>query len=149
MIDTVWDIPSLLATGGELTGYATQKPLVLYERIIKSTGNEGDIVLNPFAGCTTTCVAAERFDRQWVGIDNWDKNEDTLLTRMKKEGMIADGSMQAGDQMLLFPMDIVFTKELPERTDDNQPAVPFLYAKEKVKSPMVRIGHVRRCTSIC
>ena len=68
---------------------------------------------------------------------------------MKKEGMIADGSLQAGDQMLLFPKDIVFMKELPERTDDNQPAVPFLRAKEKVKSLMIRIGYVWRCMSIC
>ena len=55
----------------ERTGYPTQKPLALYERIILASSNKGDIVLDPFAGCATTCVAAERLGRQWVGIDIW------------------------------------------------------------------------------
>lgn len=53
----------------ERTGYPTQKPLALLERIIKASSNPGDMVLDPFCGCATTCVAAEKLDRQWVGID--------------------------------------------------------------------------------
>ena len=53
----------------ERTGYPTQKPLALYERIIKASSNEGDLVLDPFAGCATTCVAAERLGREWIAID--------------------------------------------------------------------------------
>ena len=53
----------------ERTGWSTQKPLALYERIIKASSNEGDVVLDPFCGCATTCVAAEKLGRQWVGID--------------------------------------------------------------------------------
>lgn len=49
--------------------------------------------------------------------------------------MIADGSMQEGDRMLLFPKDIVFIKEIPERPDDKQEAVPFLRVKERVQEP--------------
>ena len=53
----------------ERTGYPTQKPLALLERIIKASSNEGDLVLDPFCGCATTCIAAEKLDRQWIGID--------------------------------------------------------------------------------
>ena len=51
----------------ERTGYPTQKPIALYERIIEASSNPGDVVLDPFAGCATTPIAAERLGRQWVG----------------------------------------------------------------------------------
>ena len=53
----------------ERTGYPTQKPLALLERIIQSSTNEGDFVLDPFCGCATACVAANRLQRGWAGID--------------------------------------------------------------------------------
>ena len=71
----------------ERTGYPTQKPLALYERIIKASSNAGDVVLDPFAGCATTCVAAERLGRQWVGMDIWDKAHETVLNRLQSEGL--------------------------------------------------------------
>lgn len=70
-VEDLWsDIPG--ARGLERMGYPTQKPLALYERIIKASSNAGDLVLDPFAGCATTPVAAERLGRQWVAIDIWD-----------------------------------------------------------------------------
>ena len=57
------------AAGKETIGYPTQKPLALLERIVKASSDEGDTVLDPFAGCATACVAAERLGREWVGID--------------------------------------------------------------------------------
>ncbi len=53
----------------ERTGWSTQKPLALYERIIKASSNEGSTVLDPFCGCATTCIAAEKLNRKWIGID--------------------------------------------------------------------------------
>lgn len=50
-------------------GYPTQKPLALLERIIGATSNPGDVVLDPFCGCGTALVAAEKLGRKWVGID--------------------------------------------------------------------------------
>ena len=50
-------------------GYPTQKPRALLERIIQASSNDGDVVLDPFCGCATTCVAAEKLNRQWIGID--------------------------------------------------------------------------------
>ena len=53
----------------ERLGYPTQKPLRLLERIITTSSNEGDLVLDPFCGCGTTVHAAENLGRQWIGID--------------------------------------------------------------------------------
>jgi adenine specific DNA methylase Mod len=50
-------------------GYETQKPLALLERIIKASSNEGDVVLDPFCGCGTAVVAAQKLNRRWIGID--------------------------------------------------------------------------------
>jgi DNA modification methylase len=53
----------------ERLGYPTQKPLRLLERIIASSSNPGDVVLDPFCGCGTAIHAAEKLGRQWIGID--------------------------------------------------------------------------------
>ena len=53
----------------EYVGYSTQKPLALLDRIIKASSNEGDMVLDPFCGCATACLAAEKLNRKWIGID--------------------------------------------------------------------------------
>ena len=63
------DIPSLNSVAKERLGYPTQKPRILYERMIKASSNEGDIVLDPFCGCGTTIDAAHTLKRQWMGID--------------------------------------------------------------------------------
>jgi len=57
------------ASGNESLGYQTQKPLALLERIIKASSNEGDVVLDPFCGCGTAVHAAQKLNRQWIGID--------------------------------------------------------------------------------
>ena len=57
------------ASRKERVGYPTQKPLKLLERIIKASTRPGDVVLDPFCGCATTLEAAEKLNRQWVGID--------------------------------------------------------------------------------
>ena len=51
----------------ERTGYPTQKPLALLERIIQASSNPGDFVFDPFCGCATTLVAAEKLSRKWGG----------------------------------------------------------------------------------
>ncbi len=117
----VWDIPALRGNQPEATGYPTQKPLALYERVLKASTNEGDIVLDPFCGCATTPVAAERLGRQWIGIDIWDKAHEVVVDRLKKEvGMFGE---------------VHYTTEPPIRTDDAQPAAPFLRVKQVHEPP--------------
>ena len=66
----VWtDIPPINSQAKERLGYPTQKPETLLERIINASSNEGDVVLDPFCGCGTATVAAERLNRRWIGID--------------------------------------------------------------------------------
>ncbi|MGC2349404.1 MAG: DNA methyltransferase, partial [Methylocella sp.] len=69
-IDDIWtDIQPVQAQAQERLGYPTQKPLALLERIISSSSNEGDLVLDPFCGCGTTVHAAQKLNRRWIGID--------------------------------------------------------------------------------
>lgn len=55
--------------GGERLGYPTQKPLALLERVIAISSNPGDVILDPFCGCGTAVIAAQKLGRRWVGID--------------------------------------------------------------------------------
>ena len=82
--NNLWlDIPPAL--GKERLGYPTQKPLKLLERIIKASSNRGDVVLDPFCGCATTCIAAEKLQRQWIGIDLSPKAVELVKTRLERE----------------------------------------------------------------
>jgi DNA modification methylase len=66
----IWsDINSLSGAHAERLGYPTQKPLALLERIIEASSNPGDVVLDPFCGCGTSVVAAQKLNRKWIGID--------------------------------------------------------------------------------
>jgi len=84
-----WDDIKILGgpSNKERTGYPTQKPLALYERVIKASSNEGDFVLDPFCGCATTPVAAEKLGRQWIGMDIWDGAHKQVLERFQKLGL--------------------------------------------------------------
>ena len=63
------DTPAINPSAKERLGYPTQKPLKLLQRIVKASSCEGDMILDPFCGCATTCVATDAINRQWVGID--------------------------------------------------------------------------------
>ena len=83
----VWEISYLNSQAKERTGYPTQKPLALLERIIKASSNENGVVLDPFCGCATTCVAAERLDRKWIGIDISIKAYELVKERLTNESV--------------------------------------------------------------
>ncbi len=67
--DSWGDISAINSMATERLGYPTQKPETLLERIINASSNEGDTVLDPFCGCGTTIAAAQKLNRQWIGID--------------------------------------------------------------------------------
>ena len=69
MVPDWWEISAISSVASERLGYPTQKPLKLYERIIKASSNLGDLVLDPFAGCGTTIEAAAKNGRDVIGID--------------------------------------------------------------------------------
>lgn len=66
----MWDdLAPIAAHAKERLGYPTQKPLSLLERIVGYSSNPGDVVLDPFCGCGTALIAAQKLNRKWVGID--------------------------------------------------------------------------------
>src|SRR5204863_4862084 len=70
LMGTLWtDISPINSQAQERLGYPTQKPEALLERIIRSSTNEGNVVLDPFCGCGTAIAAAQKLDRKWIGID--------------------------------------------------------------------------------
>ncbi len=89
----VWDISYINSQSNERTGYPTQKPLKLLDRIIRASSNENDIVLDPFCGCATTCVSAEMLKRRWIGIDVSEKAVELVKKRLRKE--LAIGSEES------------------------------------------------------
>ena len=68
-LSDVWEIPYLNPKAKERVGYPTQKPIILLEQIIKLVTDEGDLVLDPFAGSGTTLVAAKMLNRNYLGFD--------------------------------------------------------------------------------
>ena len=114
--DDVIELHGVMPWAGERTGYPTQKPLALYERIINASSNKNDVVLDPFAGCATTCVAAERLGRDWISIDINEEATGVIRDRLQSE---VTGSL-AWDTLVKTP------KKPPRRTDGGAPAAPEL-----------------------
>ena len=88
---SVWTDVEMMRGGKESTGYPTQKPLSLLERLIAAGSNEGDVVFDPFCGCATTLVAADRMGRKWVGVDLCAIAVDMVIDRIESDqGMFRD-----------------------------------------------------------
>lgn len=84
--DDVWPIQPTMPSSKERLGYPTQKPERLLDRILLASSNPGDIVLDPFAGCGTTLVVAQRQKRKWIGIDISPTAVGLMKRRMQKVG---------------------------------------------------------------
>ena len=125
------NLTNVSAWMSERTGYPTQKPLGLYERIIKASSNPGDFVLDPFAGCATTPVAAERLGRHWIGMDIWDGAYQMVIDRLRDEGLAIDG--EHGERLTFG--DIHYSTAPPIRTDDKQVASRVLNLKVHIPEP--------------
>ena len=95
----------------ERTGWATQKPLAMLQRIIRASSQPGDVVLDPFAGCATACVAAEMEGRQWIGIEACENATDIIQVRLD-EADIGGLGAQAG-----ATRKVTIMREAPRRTD--------------------------------
>ena len=137
----IWDdVPP--PSGEERTGSPDQKPLALYERIIKASSNEGDLVLDPFCGCATTIIAADNLKRRWIGIDRRVDARYHIITRLmgisKKEREDIKKLAQDADWVNDFlekqtaKYEIHYQTEPPVRTDQetdqgNAPKLSHVY----------------------
>ena len=116
----VWDISILAGSSKERLGYPTQKPLALLERIIRASSNEGDLVLDPFCGCATALIAAEKLERRWIGIDISPKAVELVRLRLFKE--VAVGSED--NPHFLQRREITARTDILRRTDIEAP-IPY------------------------
>ena len=113
----------------EWTGYATQKPLKLLRRIIAASSNEGDIVLDPFCGCATACVAANGMHRKWIGIDQ-NKLALKLLQERLADTTIHYETNQPADAKLIKPVRPKLNKKVfPDAMSPAQ-AKPILVRRD-------------------
>lgn len=103
-IGDAWnDVSPVQGQSKERTGYPTQKPRELLLRVIDASSKPGDMVLDPFCGCATACIAAEMRQREWVGIDISSKAADLVQSRMQDEvGILFKG---------------IHRTDVPKRTD--------------------------------
>ena len=137
-VGDVWDIPIISPNGKERTGYPTQKPIALLGRIIEASSNEGDMVLDPFCGCATTCVAAECLNRKWIGIDVSIKAYELVKERLEKA--TEQGELLFGESKI---PDIFHKTDAPKRTDtgnefdDKQ---GWVYIIENEKFDDIKVG---------
>ena len=144
-LSNVWtDIPNVVAANKkESVGYPTQKPLALYDRIIRASSNEGDWVLDPFAGCATTPIAAELANRNWIAIDLWDGAINTTIERFQKTtGLAADGT--AVNTMAIIGQ-LQHRTDAPQRTDGGDAAAPYLPTptKGKNRKPLMGVSQMK------
>ena len=111
-LQNIWDdiVPAIR---GESLGYPTQKPLALLERIINASSNPGDIVFDPFCGCGTAVVAAEKLGRRWVGIDITYVAVNLMISRLTR-----DFGLQRGTdyQVVNYPRDSYAARKLFEES---------------------------------
>ena len=111
-LQSIWtDIHRIGNTSQERTGWATQKPLALLQRIIKASSNPGDIVLDPFAGCATCLVAAEMEGRRWIGVEACEAASDIVQVRLDEAdlGALGDAAEAKGK---------VHIERLPPKRED-------------------------------
>ena len=94
----------------EYVGYPTQKPIKLLERIIRASSNEDDMILDPFCGCATTMVAAERLQRRWLGIDISGVAVDLIKRRLWNEQHLY--TKRVADK-------VIARHDIPRRTDNG------------------------------
>ena len=141
-ISDVFDINYISSSSKERVGYPTQKPLALLNRIIEASCPEKGVVLDPFCGCATTCVAAQKLGRHWIGIDIEEKAVDLLIQRLSDGGDDSKDASKTKANKGMFN-DFIATKIVPVRTDlgeeyniENQPKTReeiknFLYQKQE------------------
>ncbi len=114
--DLFADIPPISSHSKERTSYPTQKPLALLERIIKASSDKDALVLDPFCGCATTCVAAEKLNRRWIGIDLSPLAVTLVRQRLQREVRLDAG---ASGQRGMYDRVIPRT-DIPRRTDQGK-----------------------------
>jgi DNA modification methylase len=117
VLQCLWeDISPINSQARERLGYPTQKPESLLERIIKSSSNEGDVVLDAYCGCGTTVAVSQRLNRQWIGIDITYQSISLILKRLEDsfgKGVLENITLNG------IPKDMEAAVALANKSDDR------------------------------
>ena len=117
MLQDLWvDIKTQSMSRKEKLGYPTQKPLSLMRRIIECSTNEGDMVLDPFMGGGTTCVAAEQLNRKWIGVDVSMEAYTIVKSRLVKD---VNGQVDGQTDMFGVAKAIIAKTDAPVRNSND------------------------------
>ena len=95
----IWRLPSLKGSSKEKCGHPSQKPIKLIERIILSSSDPGDLVLDPFLGSGTTAVVAEKHYRRWLGIEIDSRYIALAKSRIQDNGAVQLKHSERGNLM--------------------------------------------------
>ena len=126
--DDWWQIQPVAPSANYRTGYPTQKPPELLERIIKSSCPKNGVVLDPFCGCGTTCVVAKHLGINWIGIDKSATTPNTI--RWIYENKYGEG--------MLYKEDYVVRKDLPIRRDLKIENLEDKLTKKEIKERLYK-----------
>lgn len=133
VVEDWWaDITTVGRLQHELTGYPTQKPVLLAERIISAASKPGDLVFDPFAGCAYVPVAAELLGRRWVACDISPRAMTIIKRQFSKEwdpGTPREQQLDMRDERAKVTLDfsrvrVIGPADLPQRTTDDPPVPP-------------------------
>ena len=111
----VWDINLLPAQSAERLGYPTQKPEALLELVVRASSKPGDLVLDPFCGCGTSVVVAERLGRRWIGVDV----THLAISLMKNRLHDTFGSKLSEYEVVGVPQDVESAKALAVESEHD------------------------------
>ena len=125
------EVQPIMPSDKRRSGWTTQKPPNLYIRFIAASSNSNDLVLDPFAGCGTTCAMAEKLGRRWVGVDIDPAAEQETISRLEKDTDL----FRAGKEV-----KINIRKSSPRRTD-----IPLVSDEQMRKSLWAMQG--RKCAN--
>ena len=153
-LGNIWtDIPYLAAGDSERTGYPTQKPYRLAERIIRASTKPGDVVLDCFAGCAYSAVACEMIRKQdesqarrWVACDLNPRAWTVFKRQFNKDKLVllkcndrTTGQQVLGDAPVVT---VHGPSELPERTS------PIIYEVKPLRTPGQRARRYKRASTL-
>jgi DNA modification methylase len=136
--DSVWEFKGINPNAGERTDYPTQKPEHLLEKVIQTSTNAGDLILDCFVGSGTTAAVAQRLGRRWIGADI---NKGAVQTSSKRLQEIIE------DQSKIMKSK---AKSLPGMEENETPApAQFSFAVYRVNDYDLQIQHNEALNLAC
>ena len=144
--DMILNVSPVQDKSKEAQKYPTQKPLALLRKLIASSTNKGDVILDPFCGCATTCVAAEEMDREWIGIDTSELAGFLIKKRLLAEVAVEQNGKYTASKTHIKSLDY-FTKGAGKVIHSYDPPMREGTRSKNIKHMLYadQMGHCNGC----